>query len=65
MSTPTLQRKFLQEFYEYKSPVSVFLMSGLQLRGVITNFNEEVIFLNDKQMIYTHAISTIQPEGKK
>lgn len=44
--------------------VTVFLMNGFQMHGVITGYDNFVIVLNSEgkqQMIYKHAISTIAP----
>ena len=45
--------------------VTVFLMNGYQLRGVITAFDPYVVVVvsdGRQQVIYKHAISTIAPE---
>ena len=45
-------------------PVTLFLMNGFQLRGVITGFDSFVVVLvtdGRQQMIYKHAISTLVP----
>ena len=45
-------------------PVTLFLMNGFQLRGVITGFDSFVVVLvsdGKQQMIYKHAISTLAP----
>ena len=45
--------------------VTVFLMNGYQLRGVITAFDPYVVVVvsdGKQQVIYKHAISTIAPE---
>ena len=47
-----------------RTPLTVFLMNGFQLRGVITGFDAFVIVLQSEgkqQMIYKHAVSTIIP----
>ena len=45
--------------------MTLFLMNGFQLRGVITGFDSFVVLLvsegNKQQMIYKHAISTLAP----
>ena len=44
--------------------VTMFLMNGYQLRGVITGFDAFTVVLNSdgrQQVIYKHAISTIAP----
>ena len=45
-------------------PVTLFLVNGFQLRGVITGFDCFVVVLDSEgrqQVIYKHAISTIAP----
>ena len=59
-----LQESILQEVRRDRVPVTLFLMNGFQLRGVITGFdNFVVVLLSDgkQQMIYKHAISTLAP----
>ena len=44
--------------------MTVFLMNGFQMKGVITGFDSFVVFLvteGRQQMIYKHAISTVVP----
>ena len=44
--------------------VTVFLMNGFQLRGIITGYDSFVVVLvsdGKQQMIYKHAISTLAP----
>ena len=44
--------------------MTLILMNGFQLRGVITGFDNFVVILvtdNKQQMIYKHAISTLVP----
>ena len=64
--TNHLQEAFLTRLYRTRMPVTMFLMNGYQLRGIITGFDAFVVVLTtdeDKQMvIYKHAISTIAPE---
>ena len=45
-------------------PVTVFLMNGFQMRGIITGYDPFVVVLDSdgrQQVIYKHAISTIVP----
>jgi host factor-I protein len=59
-----LQEAILQEVRRDRVPVTLFLMNGFQLRGIITGFdNFVVVLLSDgkQQMIYKHAISTLAP----
>ena len=59
-----LQDAILNEVRREKVPVTLFLMNGFQLRGVITGFDSFVVVLvsdGKQQMIYKHAISTLAP----
>ena len=59
-----LQDAILSEVRRDKTPVTLFLMNGFQLRGVITGFDSFVVVLvsdGKQQMIYKHAISTLAP----
>ncbi len=59
-----LQEAILQEVRKDKVPVTLFLMNGFQLRGVITGYDSFVVVLvsdGKQQMIYKHAISTLAP----
>ena len=62
--TINLQDAVLNEVRRDKVPVTLFLMNGFQLRGIITGFDSFVVVLvseGKQQMIYKHAISTIAP----
>ena len=62
--TNNLQEAILQEVRRDRVPVTLFLMNGFQLRGVITGFDNFVVVLfsdGKQQMIYKHAISTLAP----
>ncbi len=59
-----LQDAILKEVKRDKVPVTLFLMNGFQLRGIITGFDSFVVVLvtdGKQQMIYKHAISTLVP----
>ena len=59
-----LQEAILNEVRRDKIPVTLFLMNGFQLRGIITGFDSFVVVLvtdGKQQMIYQHAISTLAP----
>ena len=60
----TLQDAILREVRRDHVPVTLFLMNGFQLRGIITGFDSFVVVLvtdGKQQMIYKHAISTLVP----
>ena len=59
-----LQDLFLLQARRDRLPVTMFLMNGFQMRGVITGFDAFVVILDSEgrqQVIYKHAISTIGP----
>ena len=62
--TQTLQDQFLNQARKEKLAVTMFLMNGFQLRGVIRGFDGFTVILDSdgkQQMIYKHAISTVVP----
>jgi len=62
---PNIQDSFLSAARRTAVRVTMFLMNGYQLRGVITAFDPYVVVVNSdgkQQIIYKHAISTIAPE---
>ena len=59
-----LQDLFLLRAREDRLNVTVFLMNGFQMRGIITGYDPFVVVLDSdgrQQVIYKHAISTIVP----
>ena len=59
-----LQDAILKEVCRDRVPVTLFLMNGFQLRGIITGYDSFVVVLvteGRQQMIYKHAISTLAP----
>ena len=62
--TKNLQDTFLNHIRKQKTHVTVFLISGIKLQGVITWFDNFCILLRrdgQSQLVYKHAISTIMP----
>ena len=62
--TINLQDAILKEVIRDKVPVTLFLMNGFQLRGLVTGYDSFVVVLvseGKQQMIYKHAISTLVP----
>ena len=58
------QETFLLRARRDVVPVTMFLMNGFQMRGVIRGFDAFVVVLESEgrqQLIYKHAISTIAP----
>jgi host factor-I protein len=59
-----VQDVFLNHVRKSKTPVTVFLINGVKLQGIITWFdNFSVLLRRDghTQLIYKHAISTVMP----
>lgn len=58
-----LQDPFLTELSKEKVPVSIFLVNGIKLHGVVDSFDQDVVMLKNSitQMVYKHAISTVVP----
>ncbi len=57
------QHRFLAEMASARQTVAVFLANGLKLQGRIASFDEYSILLEGEKtdIVYKHAISTIQP----
>ncbi len=61
-----LQDSFLNHIRKKKTPITVFLVNGVKLQGIITWFDNFCILLrrdSSVQLVYKHAISTIMPGG--
>ena len=59
-----LQDMFLNTLRRSKTPVTMFLVKGVKLQGIITWFDNFSVLLRrdgNAQLIYKHAISTIMP----
>jgi host factor-I protein len=59
-----LQDAFLNHVRKQKVPVTIFLVNGVKLQGVITWFDNFCLLLRrdaQSQLVYKHAISTIMP----
>ena len=57
-----LQDAFLNKLRKEKIPVSIFLVKGTRLQGVITFFDQFTLLLEEgdnQQLVYKHSISTI------
>ena len=62
--SPNLQDVFLASARRTETPVTMFLMNGFQMRGVITGFDSFTVVLTadgKQNLIYKHAISTVSP----
>jgi host factor-I protein len=59
-----LQDVFLNHVRKQKVPVTVFLVNGVKLQGIITWFDNFCVLLRrdgHSQLVYKHAISTVMP----
>ena len=59
-----LQDLFLNQARKEKIMITVFLISGYQIRGFVSGFDNYTIVIDSdgkQQMIYKHAISTLIP----
>ena len=60
----TLQDAFLNHVRKNKNSVTIFLVNGVKLQGMITWFDNFCVLLRrdgQSQLVYKHAISTIMP----
>lgn len=63
----SLQDLFLNALRRSKTPVTMFLVKGVKLQGIVTWFDNFSVLLRrdgQSQLIYKHAISTIMPAGQ-
>jgi host factor-I protein len=63
----SLQDLFLNSLRRTKTPVTMFLVKGVKLQGIVTWFDNFSVLLRrdgQSQLIYKHAISTIMPAGQ-
>ncbi len=60
---PSLQDPFLNALRREKISVSIYLVNGIKLQGIIEAFDQFAIVLRNSvnQMVYKHAISTVVP----
>ncbi|MBS0271641.1 MAG: RNA chaperone Hfq [Proteobacteria bacterium] len=59
-----LQDVFLNQLRKTKAPVTLFLVNGVKLQGIVTWFDSFSVLLrrdNHSQLVYKHAISTVMP----
>lgn len=59
-----VQDVFLNHVRKLKMPVTVFLVNGVKLQGIITWFDNFSVLLRREshaQLVYKHAISTVMP----
>lgn len=58
-----LQDAYLLQIKKMKEPVTIYLVNGIQLRGIVKGFDNFTIFIESPdekmQLIYKHAVTTI------
>ena len=61
-----LQDTFLNSVRKSKTPLTIFLVNGVKLQGVVSWFDNFCVLLRrdrQVQLVYKHAISTVMPMG--
>jgi host factor-I protein len=61
-----LQDVFLNAVRKNKTPLTIFLVNGVKLQGIVTWFDNFCVLLrrdSQSQLVYKHAISTIMPSA--
>jgi len=61
-----VQNTFLNELKNKEISVTVFLVNGVKLQGIITWFDDNTVLLRRDgftQLIYKHSVSTIMPSA--
>lgn len=59
-----LQDAFLNQCRKENIPVTIFLINGFQLKGLVRGFDNFTVILESdgkQKMVYKHAISTVEP----
>ena len=60
----SLQDAFPNHVHKHKTPLTIFLVNGVKLQGIVTWFDNFCVLLRRdglSQLVYKHAISTIMP----
>ena len=60
----SVQDVFLNKIRKDKTPVTIFLVNGVKLQGIVTWFDNFCVLLRrdaHSQLVYKHAVSTIMP----
>ncbi|MDI3327283.1 MAG: RNA chaperone Hfq [Alicyclobacillaceae bacterium] len=63
--TINIQDTFLNQLRKESVPVTVYLMNGFQIRGIVRAFDNFTIVIESdgkQMMVYKHAISTFTPQ---
>ncbi len=64
MKQNNLQDMLLNQARKDRVPLTIFLMNGVQLRGIVRGFDNFIVIVEadgKQQMIFKHAISTVIP----
>lgn len=59
-----LQDVFLNQVRKEHTPITIYLVNGFQLKGMVKGFDNYTIILDSEgkqQLVYKHAVSTIMP----
>lgn len=59
-----LQDVFLNQVRKEHTPITIYLVNGFQLKGMVKGFDNYTIVLDNEgkqQLVYKHAVSTIMP----
>ena len=62
--TQNVQDVFLNHIRKNKVPVTIFLINGVKLQGVVSSFDNFCLLLRRDghvQLVYKHAVSTVMP----
>lgn len=62
--TQNVQDVFLNHIRKNKVPVTIFLINGVKLQGVVSSFDNFSLLLRRDghvQLVYKHAVSTVMP----
>ena len=63
-SSINLQDIFLNQVRKERLPITIYLVNGFQIKGLVKGFDSYIIVIESdgkQQMIYKHAVSTIIP----
>jgi host factor-I protein len=59
-----LQDAFLNQVRKEKAPVTIYLVNGFQIKGLVKGFDNFTVIVEmdqKQQLVYKHAISTVAP----
>lgn len=59
-----LQDAFLNQVRKEKTPVTIYLVNGFQIKGIVKGFDNFTVIVEleqKQQLVYKHAISTVAP----